>query len=196
MTAIHLATLLDTALTYLNGAPDGNLPLGFREAIWSALGPRRSHAGRRRRSRLAAAAARRVAADLRRPETTALFERALRTGAALLDENMSPAAREAGDAIWTEAESSPDDDAATAAAKSVLTAAYDETWSERDIDLTRPENIDVSSGDTAYFAARARSGGHYLDRKTSTEARREFWRWWLTEAVPEAFASEPSEEIP
>ena len=42
--------------------------------------------------------------------------------------------------------------------------------------------------DACFFASLAVSGGATWDRIGDPEARREFWRWYLEEAVPRAFA--------
>jgi hypothetical protein len=48
---------------------------------------------------------------------------------------------------------------------------------------------DPESMDVAYLAAAAISGGFPNPKGLGTEARREYWRWYLRQAVPAAFAS-------
>lgn len=193
-----LSSLIAQALRHLDDAPDGDLPLGYREAIWAELGQRQSNTGRRRRARLSLTAARAVRHFwLDQRPTDDFFDRAIRTAESLLVREATAEVMKTADAFWNETGGFRDNDAATAAAsaavKAVLVAAYDETFDAADLDVTRPEDPNVAYGDASYFAARAISGGHFLRPETRREERRQFWRWWLTEAVPAAYESESTD---
>jgi len=45
--------------------------------------------------------------------------------------------------------------------------------------------------DSSFFAAAAYAGGAVWDSDSDSLKRREFWEWWLNEAVPMAWDSEP-----
>jgi len=56
---------------------------------------------------------------------------------------------------------------------------------------TEDEELDSDRWDSAYFAAAAFAGGLPGDPQSSATKRKEFWQWYLTEAVPEAWCSWP-----
>jgi hypothetical protein len=188
-----LSSFLTDAVAYVSNAPDGNLPLGYREAVYVRLGPRRSEHGRRRRARLALAAAR-AAERVSRDEAYAsdLFDRATVAAARFMSERL-PHGSAPAEALWDEVAAirtqSRAVDAATAAVLAAITATHDETFHAGSIELGKPDDINIANGDAAYFAARA-IAGPATDPRSDADARRRFFLWWLQEAVPQAWLSE------
>lgn len=76
--------------------------------------------------------------------------------------------------------------AGEAAARAVYVAMYDE-------DLEKPEllddDLDASDWDCAFWGACAWSGGIPGQTGWNQEAYKEYWLWYLDEAIPEAWAS-------
>lgn len=183
-----LRDALERAAQDLGRAPDGNVPRGIREVIWDHLGAWKSPEGWRRRARLAIASARAVQDvwTAHHPEDE-FVRRALAVAARMMSpqppENPEEIAHEIG-AAFNEL---PGMDAALPAAwtatKAVYVAAFDETFDPDDLDWERPDRSDVRRNDTAFFAAWAYAGSR-ASGAANPEMRREFWRWWLTEAVP------------
>jgi hypothetical protein len=195
MMSRQLSTLIEQALRDLAKRADGDLPLGWRQAVWATFGPHWSDVGRRRRTRLALASARSVESLWYEDNPNDDFlARCFRLAERLMKEPESPEGHKAADALWNEAllmtYDTPAIAAATAASNAAMAGAYDESFNENDLDTTRPDDINVDCGDAAYFAAWARAGGRVHDPRSDPEARRAFWRWWLTTAVPAAFESE------
>jgi hypothetical protein len=86
------------------------------------------------------------------------------------------------------------------AAESVLAAATlvlgSRTFDPYAIEpTTQDEELDSDRWDSAYFAAAAYTGGLLGDPQSSTSKRKEFWQWYLTDAVPEAWRSWPENNV-
>jgi hypothetical protein len=191
--ASKLSILIQRAVEHLEHAPDGNLPLGYREAIWAELGARLSDAGRRRRTRLALFTARAVESVSRDDAASSdLFDRAMAAAERLMFEPLRSGSDLAA-ALWEEVVSvrqhGPASIAATVAVKAAIVATHDETFRAENVDLARPDDINIAYGDAAYFAARALSGPAD-DPCSDLVARRGFFTWWLKQAVPAAYESE------
>jgi hypothetical protein len=187
---------LDHARAVLAERDDGELPLPERRAIRERLGPFQpvdataAPAGLRRRVRLGELAARRVLPFwyAERPGD-AEPERLLELAGAVLEREADPeeARREAhrfldrmqrmedlGDAGATAAE---------AARKVVFTALSGDVSDTGDEDSE--EEIEPDDWDPTFVAALAAAG--YPDE--DPVRRREYWSWYLDEAVPEAWHS-------
>lgn len=80
-----------------------------------------------------------------------------------------------------------------AAARVVRTALTDyqiALFLDPDGDKTETDtDRDAWSWDESYLASMACAGGSAWAVSSSPQRRREFWRWWLTEAVPQAYQS-------
>jgi hypothetical protein len=193
MDPAKLAVAIGQAEEALASDPQGHLPLAQRQAIWAALGPADAE-GRCTRTRLAVAATRRVLpiweklwpANRLPHQLLDLAEQVCRgeVDGATLTELRSRAQTEFDDISWAS-----DDKSAVAvgyAAHRALAAAIrDELF-----DLVQPNTPDRDEDrqpdehDSAYFAAAAASGGAPWQPGSSAERRRDYWLWWLTEAVP------------
>ena len=201
MTAVNrdlLAEAVGQALRALADAEDGDLPLGYRQIIWSTLGERGGldapTDGQRRRAALACLAGRRalpIWIKALPDDTTALTalieaERLIHGGTDLKSAYMlrDRAILHIGERADVDVEVQC---AGYAAAKALTTAINDEPFNPSDMNPSRTDR-DVDSGqlDAAFFAASAEAGGPVWVSSTNPERRRKFWTWWLERAVPHA----------
>lgn len=203
-----MASVLADAENVLAAAPDGHLPLPYRRRIWCALGPlvldgNRAVAGSgvRRRAALAIAAAEHVLPlweGVRpgdsRPRAALALARQYLDGTA----DFRAAKRWQGkfltdlDDLVAGEDSDPALRAGFAAAKAITTALHDELFepAERDEDVS-DEALDPDQWDAAYFAAMSFAGGAIWEDGSDPERRREFWQWYLKDAVPRAWDAVP-----
>lgn len=65
----------------------------------------------------------------------------------------------------------------------VLIKGEHEEALEEDLD----DDLDFGDWDASFYAALAYAGGAKWQEKSSTEKRREFWMWYIKEAVPKAY---------
>jgi hypothetical protein len=82
-----------------------------------------------------------------------------------------------------------DEYAGWAALQAVVVAANDEDLSDLNSDVDDLD-IDGSSWSTAFNASVAYANGVPSQPGSDVSRRREFWTWWLDEAVPEAYSPE------
>lgn len=181
------SALLEQALQHVESAANGHLPRGYRQAIWASLGPRLSIEGRTRRARLALLSAL-TTQDFwtaRHPNDD-FFAHCVRTVERLIEYPRAADAESAADAVWDSLLQKMGDPAilaTTAVAKAVIVAVYDESFDASDLDITRDESEDFDAGDSAFFAAWVHCC-EYPPRAPNPETLRQFWRWWLRDAVP------------
>jgi hypothetical protein len=78
-----------------------------------------------------------------------------------------------------------------AASRAVFAALYDERFDPGRAAGSGEEDgeIEPDEQDAAYIAAAAVAGGYLKDPRSDKAARREFWEWYLAEAVPAAWAA-------
>jgi hypothetical protein len=71
------------------------------------------------------------------------------------------------------------------------TAVSDENFDPEHIDYSISDNLDVEGNDASFFAAAAYSNGPIWKTQSNSDSakRREFWEWWLMQAVPLAWES-------
>jgi hypothetical protein len=193
-----LSEIIESGSRHLDGASDGNLPRGIREVIWDCLGPWKSTRGWRRRARLAIASAT-VVQDVwakQHPDDD-FVQRALASADRMIRDQPPDDPEEMAHEIGAAFNEIPGMDAALpaawAATKAIYAAAFDETFDSDDLDWDRPDRSDLRKNDAAFFAAWAYSGSH-PSGGSDADARREFWRWWLKEAVP-AVAADGEPEV-
>ncbi len=80
--------------------------------------------------------------------------------------------------------------AGCAAAQTVKVALFDETFDTGNIQDPKADRApEQDDWDAALFAALAYCREGYLDESMSRLLRREFWQWYLKEAVPAAYQS-------
>jgi immunity protein Imm5 of predicted polymorphic toxin system len=188
-------TAVEQAAAQLAAEPHGDLPVGSRQIVWAALGPRGGDPGPgwRRRAELAIATCEHVLPlwEEDRPGDTQPHAVLALARAALDDAAVREEARAQAGRLWARTDNitqlSGDPARAMvgyACAKAVDVVLYDENFDPDDLDPERIEEFPLPSNvDTAYMAAAAVSGGLPGQEGTDVEARREFWRWWLSEAA-------------
>lgn len=76
----------------------------------------------------------------------------------------------------------------TAACAALFTAAQDKTYADLPPD-TDDYDLDVDEWDTSFMAAMAAAGDEEADPAGSKGRTREFWHWYLREAVPAAWGA-------
>jgi hypothetical protein len=75
-----------------------------------------------------------------------------------------------------------------AALQALTVALQDEQFDGSEITLdTKDQDIDPETLDASFFAASAFAHGTIWEEESSSPKRREFWEWWLNEAVPSAW---------
>jgi immunity protein Imm5 of predicted polymorphic toxin system len=195
----ELQSALQFASDALRNDPSGALPLPYRRAIWAALGPPTPRGpGHRRRVDLDVRTVQRVLpiwqsahADDDRPLQMLQLAQSVLDGTVDAD-----SATRTRDRFEVEVQDLEDEDFAPgyvgdAAVHAVVTAEVDHQ-PDAFPPQTRDEDLDADQWDTSYYAAAAASGtapGDPSDDNQSQERRRGFWRWYLEEAVPAAYAS-------
>jgi hypothetical protein len=192
----ELTNAIGRAREALQHDEQSDLNLGYRHLIWSALGPRDAE-GRHRRARLAMLAARRVLPiwerfwphDRSPHEALALAEKVLR------GEPDAQAVRQQRDLAFAKMDSLSDHSAnkipvsaGYSAVQALSAALWDESFDPHKIDLNlTDDDVQPEEHDASYFAALASSNGPPWDPNSSAGKRRQFWEWWLPDAVPGAW---------
>lgn len=74
-----------------------------------------------------------------------------------------------------------------AAVQSLRIALLDDLYPEVMDQNCSDENLEPEDLDSAFSAAACYAGGTIWDPSSSAQLRREFWLWWLTQAVPQAW---------
>lgn len=190
------------AASALEAAPPGHLSLRHRRRIWEALGElggtHRPTPGHRRRAMLDLLTVEHVKPvwDEAYPGDPAVDEvldaarRALSEGPPH-DEGLELASR--ADIEFVDR---PDDDVGfgpgyvgQGACAALMTAIGDKSYNNVPLDAD-DEDLDVDDWDASFFGELA-AGGEPDDPAVGPGPRREFWRWYLDEAVPAAWTSAP-----
>jgi hypothetical protein len=190
-----LSAALAAAWTALEAHPRGELPLPYRRAIWEALGPPHGD-GYRRRVALSQLAVRHVLPlwDAEHPDDDGPHRMLALADRLVRGEADPQAARREQDAFAVEVQDLDDEDlrpgyVGDAAVDTVSTARID--YGPEDFEPDRlDEQLDADQWDASYYAALASAGKGPREPGDTTETqskRRDFWRWYLTEAVPAAY---------
>ena len=190
--------LLETreqSLQAVEADPNGRLQLGLREIIWAEFGPRATPEDNylsdphRQRIELAVAGVRRVLPlwESRYPESD-IPAVALSTIEAVVAGGGAFDASDTFEELWqgvvhlASEQQFPEVGAGFAAVQALRTAMYDEFFDADDLDPEREDTDDPESQDSAYYAAVAAAHGQPSDPESDADARREFWKWWISEA--------------
>ncbi len=196
-----LENSIQNALNVVYEHPNHVLNLGYRAAIWGALGSldRHSHpstdAGHRRRTLLAIKSARRVLPiwEKRWPEEK-WPQDAIQASVQLLHiHDNQKIFLDILDrcVVGVENLMTTDFVAAMAGQSAVLalnTALDDEYFKPEEIDYKWIDGqLGGGDNDSASVASIAYAAGTALDPKSNPKKRLEFWEWWLKEAVPTAY---------
>lgn len=200
----ELSEALDLALQSLLEHPDYRLLWSNRARIWKAMEPRHtdengvaSRIGQRRRVRLAMLCTQKVLQlwEAALPENR-LPHKLLTTAREYLEGKVEYAlAWERKNEAWAFLESLLYTDqikaamgAGFAAAATLAVAVYDENFDPDDIgDSDTDRAADLYDWDAALFASLAYSRESYVDEPLSRLLRKDFWEWYLKEAVPAAY---------
>jgi hypothetical protein len=200
MTLPHtLQELVDEAYAAMIRDPNHALPPLYRKDIYRLISAGQANGGRLARARLALLSARYVIPIWERARPTDVGPPGLlRMAEALLTgQDIAEAARSQADAVWealTELDVHSDKlgivetiASGLAAVEALREALGKDPYEGVNIDATKSdEELDPYHTDAAQFAADAYSGPSWIS-SSSPEKRREFWEWWLREAVPMAW---------
>lgn len=200
-----LSQLISEASLAVHNHPQHDLDLGYRQAIWAALGALGgvSNAiggiGHKRRAILAVFTARKVMPIWERTWPNDKRPSQILTKAEQLVHGSEDvkAATEYGDQFWTWIEQSIgayEDKipvyVGASAVKALFVALQDEQFEYTDINFQRTDaDVDVYDLDASYFAAAAYANGSIWEPESDSAKRRKFWEWWLNEAVPSAWSA-------
>lgn len=194
-----LKNLAEKALEAVHNHPKNDLNLGYRQAIWAEFGPPGDEFGLKKRTVLAKLTIEKVL-----PVWESTFPddntpgKILNEVRQILDGSLSFSSEDASEHIrdfweWIEDIEAPDDqltalDVGFGLVKLITTALFDELFNTEDIDYDCTDaDVDSYDADCSYYAAAAYSNGTVWDEDSDDSKRKEFWEWWLKEAVPEAW---------
>lgn len=197
----ELRAALQDAEEALDGSETGDLPLAHRRRVWQALGEGTEgygSAGHRRRTMLDLITVEHVKPiwNAAYPSDGAVDE--VLDGARQVLEGTRSAQWAYGlkGGAWTEFINRMGEDhrfaagyVGSAACAALFTAAHDKTYSDLAPD-TDDYDLDVEDWDASFMAAMAAAGDDEADSAESQGATREFWQWYLREAVPAAWTTQ------
>ncbi len=193
--------ILDEAIKFMEKDANHDLPLGYRRAIWSELGPYINHSkpqeskGHRRRVMLAISTVRHVLPvwekfwieDYTPHDLLAVTEGILAghiTRKVAEEElwNTEPYLEE----LQTSDESRWAVMVGYSALGALSLAIQDINFSKEGINYSiRDADVDPYEKDNAYDAVVAYADGPIWEIKSESIKRKAFWEWWLKDAVPE-----------
>ena len=188
----------------LNKDLKGELPLRYRRNLWTRMGSRQRNnddspcgVGWQRRTRLAILCAQYVLPiwhsihpDNDGPEQMIALAEKLLQG-----DIERKAARRVRDKFDSEVDELLDEDREFAASYAGDTAVNAAVTAQVDEDISDYDEYEVDSDlqpdawDAGYTAALAYAGGASWEQNASVERRREFWKWYVNEAVLQAYLS-------
>jgi hypothetical protein len=198
----ELSATLEYARAALDHNQRGELVLSERKRVWSALGHRVMNGakgalgiGHKRRAKLAIICARRVLpiwdrvfSEDREPE------RVLSVAQQYLDQQIEfRAAWNIQNSFWVKVENLMIPNLAEpniieigfATAKALSASLYDEVFDPNNIEPNITDHdLDPHDWDSAFFASCASAGGAVWQTESNDARRREFWDWYLRDAVP------------
>jgi hypothetical protein len=210
-----LESIISVCLDALHAHPQSVLELGYRRAVWTCLGDRLTDeqrpAGYFRRVHLALASARKVLPiwEQHFPQED-MPHFALSMAEAVRDGKRSPeSVGGIGARYWGQIDQKICEysqyqaqhqkdlsdvlnalQAGISAIQALGTAIGDELFSPGDMDYSvKDDAVDPYETDAAWCAACVYAHGSRWDQASDAERRREFWEWWLTEAVLRAWKS-------
>jgi hypothetical protein len=198
---IDFAKMIDEGLTLAQSDPQHDLRLGFRRRLMSSVGstdvaaPEAEHIGHRRRVKLAMATVGHVM-----PLWKSIFpsdrtpDDAMTIASNVMDGTITAGigTREAG-RLWSHCdnllwknESGANTIMIGYGAVQVIRGAISDAHfgcAEENENIT-DFDVDPQRHDTSFFAAVAYSDGAVWESTSNAIKRLEFWKWWLTSAVP------------
>lgn len=199
--SITLKEIIEQALIAIRTHRQHDLELGYRQAIWAALEAptndteEAKNIGRKRRLLLAILSAKHVLPiwEKMRPDDTiphyllTKAERSLFEKVEALQDDFSVFAT-----YIMNIEYEPGVMAGYSTVKTLSTALWDERFDPKNINYNLSNaDLDPDYSDVALIASCAYANGSIWESSSDSEKRREFWEWWLTEAVPAAWQAFP-----
>ncbi len=197
--ATNLDKITEQAKNAIRNHPQHDLNLGYRQAIWAAIGSQ-DESGHARRTALAILASRYVLpiwGNFRQDDTP---NHVLTVAEEVLNKTLDvQQARSYKDEIWTRLENTASVaehqdleyqkliNVELAAIAALNSALYDEEFDPNNLnyDLTDAD-VDTYESDSSFWAASAYADGPIWEPTSSASKRLEFWEWWLTKAVSQA----------
>ena len=198
----RLLQLIDEAVHAVRAHPQHDLNLGYRQAIWAALGAVADDPsevktiGHRRRSFLANLTICHVLPIWKQQfPNDQTPERILTEAEMVLNGYVGDeTALEDFDDYWEYGQELAANSKSMAVAVemgatiALLTAIEDENFDPDCIDYRTTDSQEFDSNDASFFAAVAYANGPIwqivAQPKSDSAKRQQFWEWWLTEAVP------------
>ncbi|WP_186002203.1 Imm5 family immunity protein [Corallococcus sp. Z5C101001] len=197
-----LKSLVQRATTVVRADPVCDLSLGLRQQIWMSMGHERGLGpGHARRMVLALETARHV---LPLWESKYLQDRTPHTALDFAEEmRVARCEKSEGQDLWQQAwnhmvelSCSDEEDlrgvaAGFSAVQALCTCIEDELFPLAEVDeKLRDNQVDAEDMDASAFASAACAGGPVWDVLSDSARRLQFWEWWLSEAVPNAYRLE------
>ncbi len=193
--ATPLAHVLRHSVAALAQHPYHDLNIGYRHAIYQALGLPRSRqhmpmpVGQKRRVQLALLTVRHVLPHWealyptnRRPHRLLHATEALLLGTRTDVDDILP---DFFDLFYAD---NAGDEIGLAATWALHVARADNKWTPNHLNYDLNDSqLSGPDHDTAFFAAIAYTNGPWWGEGSSKAKRFEFWTWWLTDAVPSAW---------
>lgn len=195
----ELRQIIEVAYSSVLEHPQQDLTLGYRHAIWAAMGPRSkpsekaAGSGWQRRANLAILSAKqvlpiweRIWPDDNAPHTT------LAKAEGVLNRSINPkrANRDYGlfwtymDNLMCQTEHKHPVMVGYSAAKALVAALFDEKFDPSSIDYGLTDaDVDAYDYDAAFAASVAYANGPIWDPLSDSNKRQDYWEWWLKEAV-------------
>ncbi|MCP4180765.1 MAG: hypothetical protein GY756_23645 [bacterium] len=204
----NVKKIIDKALLHLEKDPNNDLNLGYRRAIWKEFGSKLNlikstdKTGLQRRTILALLTSKKVLSFWERvwPEdkTPLLIINEVED---ILNAKKNYSEREKNKRMrdlwcWLEDFRYDDEDeqqlaaviVGDAAIATINAALFDERFDENSIDFeVTDEDVDPYTSDSSYSAAMVYAHGSIWNDFSNKQKRKEFWEWWLKEAVPKAW---------
>jgi hypothetical protein len=200
----ELTSAMDVAGRSLYCDPEGLLTLAHRQRIWAAMGPLLITGNRAvfgiglyRRATLAVACVRHV---LRFWEKVLPDHKGPHEMIRMIDDyfahrmDQRRLLAEQG-SLWGQGEEleyqgyGVEAIVASAASRAAITALVDEVFDPKNLDPNASDNDrDAYQWDAGFYAAMVYAGGAPWNKEADVERRRQFWDWYIKEAVPSAWS--------
>lgn len=194
-----LRVLIRDACRAVDSHPQHDLALGYRHAIYAKMGPRLGttpdNTGHKRRTMLALFTVQHVLPLWEKARPDDDTPRNLLAKVEQILAGMYQSTEEEFGRFWSymdgvaaETQGLPPVGVGYAAASALYTAVADEEFDPSAIDYNlTDEDVDPYEHDTVFAAAGDYAGGPTWVPNSDATKRREFWHWWLSEAIPAAW---------
>ena len=204
MLSERLVSTIDNARSILEHHPQGDLPLGYRRAIWVAMGPKKTsyiandNPGWVRRAHLAYLTAQHALPIwVQRFPRNHTPQRFLKKIDVVLQNGITKKGIDKFyNEDWVKLEEISYDHSDALNIVAVVYSAYRALNTAIDDRPSIPDSInfdiadhdiDPYDFDASFFAAFAIADGPIWEEGSNADKRHAFWEWWLNEAVPDAW---------